>query len=781
VVVDLDQRTARCEYDPHQIDPSGVAAVVEESGFRVAEESVADETAAGKTSETATKGTAAAAQLQFGIRGMSCANCAQTIEKKLKNLSGVLSVQINLATETGQIRYATAQLSAEQIHDAVAAAGYRAVPLENSSEDSRQARRQLQWLLFSALFSLPIMPLMWFAPLAENTVYLVLLLATVVQFSAGLTFYAGSWKALKNRSANMDVLVALGISAAYGYSLLALLFDLGSMFFETGAMLITFIRFGKWLEARAKGKAGAALRSLLQLQADRARLLVDGQEREVLASQIQPGDLLVVRPGDTIPVDGLVVEGNAAVDESLVSGESLPVEKDPGAEVTGTTINRSGRLVIKATRVGGETVLARIVQLVAEAQADKAPIQRLADTVSNYFVPAVVALAAATFVVWYLVAAVPFLFAFQLAIAVLVIACPCALGLATPTAIMVGSAVGLQHGILFKRASTLENVARLGVLLLDKTGTLTKGKFSATEIVALSGLSRQEVLQYAASAEQHSNHPLAEAVVEQARTEQLELLSATNIEEQGGLGVRCQVAAQQLLVGNRRFIERHEVSVPEVPELEQLVRRGDSLVYLCRDGRLVGVIALADTPQDGAAEAVRSLRQLGLKTVMVTGDRQSAAEQVATLLGIDEYRAEVLPGDKLELVKEYQDQGQLVGMVGDGINDAPALAQADIGIAIGSGTDVARETGDIVLIGQDIRRVVMAIRLGRKTLSKIKQNLFWAFIYNLLGLPLAAGLLYPAFGLLLKPEFAGLAMAFSSVSVVSNSLLLKRQGKQLQP
>jgi Cu+-exporting ATPase len=318
-------------------------------------------------------------------------------------------------------------------------------------------------------------------------------------------------------------------------------------------------------------------------------------------------------------------------------------------------------------------------------------------------------------------------------------------------------------------------------LPLDKTGTLTKGKFSPTEIVALSGLSRQEVLQYAASAEQHSNHPLAEAVVEQARTEQLELLSATNIEEQGGLGVRCQVAAQQLLVGNRRFIERHEVSVPEVPELEQLVRRGDSLVYLCRDGRLVGVIALADTPQDGAAEAVRSLRQLGLKTVMVTGDRQSAAEQVATLLGIDEYRAEVLPGDKLELVKEYQDQGQLVGMVGDGINDAPALAQADIGIAIGSGTDVARETGDIVLIGQDIRRVVMAIRLGRKTLSKIKQNLFWAFIYNLLGLPLAAGLLYPAFGLLLKPEFAGLAMAFSSVSVVSNSLLLKRQGKQLQP
>jgi P-type Cu+ transporter len=780
VVVDLDRRSASCEYDTALIDASGIAAVVAASGFRVEAEPVAAVATAEVPPESATSRFGAAEQLQFGIRGMSCANCAQTIEKKLKTLPGLVSVQINLATETGQIGFDPAQLSAERIHDAVAAAGYRAVPLENAAEDALQARRQRQWLLFSALFSLPIMPLMWFAPLAGNTIYLILLLATVVQFSAGLTFYVGSWKALKNRTANMDVLVALGISAAYGYSLLALAFDLGSMFFETGAMLITFIRFGKWLEARAKGKAGAALRSLLQLQADRARLLVDGQEREVPASQIQPGDLLVVRPGDTIPVDGLVVEGTAAVDESLVSGESLPVEKSPGSEVTGTTINRSGRLLIKATRVGQETVLARIVQLVAEAQADKAPIQRLADTVSNYFVPAVVLLAVATFLAWYLLAAAPFLFAFQLAIAVLVIACPCALGLATPTAIMVGSAVGLQQGLLFKRASSLENVARLDVLLLDKTGTLTQGRFSVTEVVALPGPSRREVLQLAASAEQHSNHPLAEAVVAQARAEQLELLSASGIEEQGGLGVRCSVAGQPLLVGNRRFVEQTGISVPDATELEPLVRRGDSLVYLCRDGQLSGVIALADTLQDGAAEAVRSLRQLGLKTVMVTGDRQAAAEQVAGVLGIDEFRAEVLPGDKLEVVKEYQSQGLLVGMVGDGINDAPALAQADIGIAIGSGTDVARETGDIVLIGQDIRRVVMAIRLGRKTLGKIKQNLFWAFVYNLLGLPLAAGLLYPAFGLLLKPEFAGLAMAFSSVSVVSNSLLLKRQGKQLQ-
>jgi len=779
-VVDLDRRTAVCDFDPVLIDSAGIAKLIETAGFVIGNEPDAARAVPESVAKEAGPRQAAVEQLQFGIRGMTCTNCARTIEKKLKPLPGISSVRINVATETGQVDYDPAQLTFDQLRQAVADAGYRAVPLEESGEDAQESGRQLRWLLFSAAFSLPIMPLMWFTPLGSNTIFLIFLLATLVQFSAGLMFYTGAWHALRNRSANMDVLVALGISAAYGYSVLALLLDLDSMFFETGAMLITFIRFGKWLEARAKGRAGAALRSLLQLQADRARLLVAGEEHEVPASQIQPGDLLVVRPGDKIPVDGVVIEGNAAVDESLVSGESLPVEKEPGSDVTGTTINRSGRLLIKATRVGKETVLARIVQLVADAQADKAPIQRLADRVSNYFVPAVVALSLVTFLIWYLPVGAPFLLAFQFSIAVLVIACPCALGLATPTAIMVGSAVGLDRGILFKRASTLENVARIDVLLLDKTGTLTRGKFSVTEVVALNGSDRRGLLQLAASAEQHSNHPLAEAIVDRAREERLELSDVERIEEQGGLGVLCSISGERLLAGNRRFVEQHGVAIPETDQLEKLADRGDSLVYLCRGQKLIGVIGLADTLQEGAAAAIDRLHKFGMKTVMATGDRQAAAGQVADALGLVGYRSEVLPGDKQALVEEYQSQGLFVGMVGDGINDAPALARADIGMAIGSGTDVARETGDIVLLGQDLRGVVEAISLGRKTLSKIKQNLFWAFIYNLLGLPLAAGLFYPVFGWLLKPEFAGLAMAFSSVSVVSNSLLLKRQGKRLQ-
>lgn len=779
VKVDLERQLANCVYDPARTDPLAIGRVIEAAGFVVgapeptARLPVADpESAAASGNEIE--------QLRFGIRGMTCSNCALAIEKKLNSLPGVRSVRINVATETAQVSFDSARLSVARLHQAVADAGYRAVPLQQSAADARQARRELSWLLVAAVLSLPIMPLMWSMPLGDRTLLLIFLLASLVQFTAGLTFYRGAWHALKNRSANMDVLVTLGISAAYGYSVLAWLLGLGDMFFETGAMLITFIRFGKWLEARAKGKAGAALRSLLQLQADRARLLVDGREQEVPASRIQPGDLLVVRPGETIPVDGVVLEGRAAVDESLVSGESLPVDKEPGMEVTGTTINRSGRLLIKATRVGEATVLARIVQLVADAQADKAPIQRLADRVSNYFVPAVVVLSLVTFAVWYLLVGATFLLAFQFAIAVLVIACPCALGLATPTAIMVGSSVGLQNGILFKRATSLENIARADVLLLDKTGTLTRGRFRVAELVPFKGLDPRQLLQLAASVEQHSNHPLAEAIVEQARSQQLELLAADQIEEQGGLGVLCTIAGQHLLAGNRRFVEQHAISIPASTELDRLLQRGESLVYLCRDRSLLGVVGLADSLREGAVEAVEALRGMGLKTVMVTGDRRAAAEQVARTLGIDVCRAEVMPGDKQEVVREYQRQGAFVAMVGDGINDAPALAQADVGIAIGSGTDVARETGDIVLIGQNVNRVVQAIQLGRKTLDKVKQNLFWAFFYNLLGLPLAAGLFYPLFGWVLKPEFAGLAMAFSSVSVVSNSLLLKRESKRMR-
>ncbi len=725
---------------------------------------------------------AANAQLTFNLRGMHCVNCAQTLEKKLHALPGVLSAQVNFAAESAAVRFDPQQLDREAIFTAVKDSGFSPLLTRDKEEDRREAQRELRWLLFAAALSLPLMPLMWWPPFGHATHWLEAALATVVQFSAGLTFYRGAWTSLKNRAANMDVLVAMGISAAYGYSLCAL-FGLfgpaGEVFFETGAMLITFIRLGKWLEARARGKASQALRQLLALQADRACLLVDGREEEVPASRVKVGDLVVVRPGDRIPVDGTVAEGASAVDESMVTGEAVPVAKAPGDPVTGATVNTTGRLVVRATRVGEATVLAQIVRLVTAAQADKAPIQRLADAVAGWFVPVVVAIAALTFVVWYGMVGSAFLFAFKLAIAVLVIACPCALGLATPTAIMVGSAVGLSQGILFKRASVLENIAKLDLVMFDKTGTLTRGEFSVTDLLPVPGVSAQELLWTAAVAESASNHPLARAIVAHARSQGLEFPTAGDVEEIGGHGVRCMAKGKIILAGSQRLLAEEGVATGSLDgDLDLLAGAGKSAVLVAVDGRLLGGVALADTLKDGAIEVVARLKQMGLQTVMISGDRRPAALAVARQLGIDTVEAEVLPADKLVVVRGYQQHGKFVGMVGDGINDAPALAQADIGIAIGSGTDVAKETGDIILVRDDLLDVVRSIELGRRTLAKIRQNLFWAFIYNVVGIPVAAGLLYPVFGLVLRPEFAGLAMAFSSVSVVTNSLLLKGKNRR---
>ena len=714
----------------------------------------------------------------FFVRGMHCANCARTIENKLQGLPGVESARVNFANESATVRFDSARLDDSAIFTAVEAAGYTPLPARDEGAERREAQRELSWLIFAAALSLPLMPLMWWQPFGHATHWFEAVLATVVQFSAGLTFYRGAWKSLRNRAANMDVLVAMGISAAYGYSLCALLGlfgPQGEMFFETGAMLITFIRLGKWLEARSKGKASQALRQLLALQADRARLLVDGVEQEVPASRVKVGDLVLVLPGDRVPVDGTVTDGASAVDESMVTGEAVPVAKGVGDTVTGATVNSTGRLVVQATRVGEETVLAQIVRMVAAAQGDKAPIQRLADSVANWFVPVVVVIAALTFTIWYGLAGSPFLFAFKLAIAVLVIACPCALGLATPTAIMVGSAVGLNRGILFKRAAALENTARLDVVLLDKTGTLTRGAFAVTDLLPAEGASQEELLRMAAAAEAASNHPLARAIVARAGEQGVRLPPVGKVEEIGGHGVRCEIDGKPLLAGSARLLIGEQVDIASFgDDLEHLAGEGKSAVMVAVDGRLLGAIALADTLKDHAADVIARLKQMGLQTVMISGDRRPAALAVAGQLGIDTVEAEVLPADKQAVVRSYQQRGKFVGMVGDGINDAPALAQADIGIAIGSGTDVAKETGDIILVRDDLLDVVRSIELGRGTLAKIKQNLFWAFIYNLVGIPVAAGLLYPVFGLVLKPEFAGLAMAFSSVSVVTNSLLLKR-------
>ena len=723
----------------------------------------------------------------FNITGMSCVNCAARIEKGFGDVTGIVTASVNFATEQLTIAYDEGRITTDDIVARVKDLGYRASPSAGAGElyltdKEAEYRQQRNWFIFSLALSLPIMFTMTLhhRPLIG---WMNLILASTVQFTAGLTFYAGSWHALKNRSANMDVLVALGTSAAYFYSLFAFFGVFGphgEVFFETSAMLIAFIRLCKYLEARARGKAGDALKKLAKLQADKARLLENGVEREVPASTIRVGDQVLVRPGETIPVDGKVLEGAASVDESMVTGESLPVEKGPGDSVTGATVNRTGVLRVEATRIGEATLLAQIVKMVQEAQADKAPIQRFADRVSAVFVPVVIALATVTFLIWYSGLHQEFLFAFKLAFAVVVIACPCAMGLATPTAIMVGSGIGLNRGILIKRGSVLEQIAGLRVLLLDKTGTLTRGEPSLTDLAHVPDLSEERLLDYLSAAESQSTHPLAVAVVAAAAGRGVTPGPVTAYRERGGFGVSCRYGDADLLAGNARLMAEAGIDLAPLTEAAgRLSAQGKSLIYLAVNGAPAGIAALADLLKESSVRAVAELKGMGIASCMITGDHREVAAAAAAEAGVESFEAEVLPDRKRQVVKEYQEKGLFVGMVGDGINDAPALAQADIGIAIGCGADVARETGDVVLVRNDLIDVVRAIRLGQATLAKVKQNLFWALFYNLLGIPIAAGALYYPFGITLKPEFAGLAMAFSSVSVVANSLLLKRVGKKL--
>jgi Cu+-exporting ATPase len=719
--------------------------------------------------------------LNFGVQGLHCASCVANLEGRLLANPAISSAVVNLAREAAQVQFDSGAITPEEVFAIVRAAGYEPVAAKAlQGEAAAELLRQRRWLLFSLACSLPIMATM---TLHDSRLmgWVSLLLATIVQFSAGLAFYRGSWFALKNGSANMDVLVALGTSAAYGYSLVAFLAGWhGGVFFETSAMLITFIRLGKYLEARARGKANEALRKLLRLQADKARLLVDGEEREVPASAVMVGDLVLVRPGETIPVDGQVTEGESSIDESLVTGESMPVVKGPGDKVSGATGNLSGVITVQATGVGEETLLAQIVRMVQEAQADKAPIQRFADRVSAWFVPVVLILAAVTFLGWYFFSGLGFLFAFKLAIAVVVIACPCAMGLATPTAIMVGSGVGLSRRILIKRGSALEQIARVQALLLDKTGTITQGRPVMTDLEPVRGVDGDRLLECLAAAEGGSLHPLARAICAAAETRGIVPGRPTEHAERSGFGISCRYQGVRLLVGSSSFLEEEGISlVPLAVQGERLAAAGKSLVWIAADGLLVGVAAMADPVRDSSARAIAELRRLGITCTMITGDNETVAAAIARDASLDGFEARVLPAGKQQVVRDYQARGLVVGMVGDGINDAPALALADVGIAIGAGTDVAKETGDIILVGSDLMDLVRAVKLGRATLMKIKQNLFWALFYNVLGIPLAAGLLYPSFGITLKPEYAGLAMAFSSVSVVTNSLLLRRLTRTL--
>jgi Cu+-exporting ATPase len=787
--VSLDQQQASFTLAKgREIDE--LVRLLESAGYSTREPEKSPQSVTGNQNEKT-----AGVSRRFAVSRMTCANCAATVEKVVGALPGVMQAQVNFATESLRTIHDGQGQRDAQILAALQKAGYPGRLLDEGAasggaprdsgdaEKNPEARQALWWLIFSGCLAVPIMIFMYASPFGAQTPLVNALLASTAQFSAGLIFYRGAYKSLRNGSANMDVLVALGISAAYGYSLLAFLGILGAgalMFFETSAMLIFFIRAGKWLESRARGRAGAALKSLLKLQADRATLVIDGREHEVDAGSLTPGDLILIRPGEKIPTDAVVEKGRTSVNEAMISGEALPVIKDVGDLVIGATVNSSGRILVRVASVGADTVLAQIVRMVEEAQSDKAPIQQLADRVSAVFVPLIVAIALLTFCSWYLLAGSEFLFAFRMAISVLVIACPCALGLATPTAIMVGSAVGLERGILFKKASVLELIAQLQVLLLDKTGTLTSGNFAVSDLRPVDGLDDNELLRLAATIEAASRHPLARSLVEAAVQRKIDFTPLEQVEEIGGEGLIGQTASGPLICGSLALLRRSGIDLsPLETAAEKLADSGRSLIGVALNGRLQGVIGLIDQIKPDAAKALRNLQGLGLKTVLVTGDRRAVATQVATELGIDQVEAEVRPEQKLAIVEKYQQQGLFVGMVGDGINDAPALARADIGIAIGSGTDVAKETGDLILVRGDLFDIERGILIGRKTLSKIRQNLFWAFFYNVAGIPLAAGLFYPWFGLYLKPEIAGLAMAFSSVTVVSNSLLLRRLRSRL--
>lgn len=752
------------EYDPNQLKTEDVLAKVKDLGY-------------GAYSEAEEEG-----KQQFKVSGMSCANCALTIEKKLKNTPGVSSANVNFASETVNVEFDPSVINLDGIFEQVKDAGY--TPIENKDEnrEDQAVKSQLYWLIFSAVLSAPIMPLMY-SPMSKTTMYSMFVLATIVQFTAGWTFYRGAFHALKNRSANMDVLVALGTTAAYAYSVMTTfpqIFFEGPTFFDTSALLIVFVRFGKYLEAKAKGRAGQALKRLLELQADRARILVDGEEKEVPASSVKIGDIVIVKPGEKIPIDGEIIEGHTSVDEAMISGESIPVDKGVGDPVFGATINASGNIKVKTTKTGKDTMLSGIIKMVEDAQGVKPPIQRLADTISNYFVPTVVSIALITFLIWYFLIHSSFVFALTAGIAVLVVACPCALGLATPTAVMVGSGVGLNRGILFKSAAVLEGISKIEAIGFDKTGTLTKGKPEVTDIVSFNGYSENDVLKVAAAGENPSIHPLAQAVVARAKSENAGIEEVQNYQEESGYGIICSYKGKQLLIGNMKLIQKYKANLGNSEQdFQRLAEEGKTTSFVALDGEVIGLIALADVLKESTKEAIARLHHLGIKTFMITGDNKKVANVVGSQVGIDEVIAEVLPQDKINIVKKYQEQGLKVAMVGDGINDAPALAQADIGIAIGSGTDVAKETGDVVLVRNDLLDVERSIRLGRKTLAKIKQNLFWALIYNTIGIPIAAGVLYPITGELLPPEWAGLAMAFSSVSVVTSSLLLKRYDQKL--
>ncbi len=724
----------------------------------------------------------------LGIRGMHCASCTGKVERALYATPGVVSASVSLASEDALIEYHADQTDPAALRTVITAVGFEAAQREDGHDDADQQYQQAELaelkikLLVSAVLTLGIvLGSMLRIPLLSHPLVL-LLLTTPIQFWVGWQFYQGAWASARHGMSDMNTLIAIGTSAAYGYSLMAVLApglfgaigQAPQVYFETAAMIITLILLGRFLEARAKGRAADAIRRLLGLQPNTARIVRDGREMEIPVAHVRVGDTIAVRPGEKIPVDGRIMSGASAVDEAMLTGESIPVDKQPGDSVVGATLNKTGAFTFQATRVGKETMLAQIVHLVRQAQSSKAPIQRLADTIASYFVPAVISIAMLTFGAWMLFGPEPALsFAIMNFVAVLIIACPCALGLATPTAIMVGTGRGAEQGVLIKSGDALERMHAVTTVVFDKTGTLTTGQPEVTSVIAVSG-SEAELLRLAASVEQKSEHPLGQAIVRRAQSQELSLIEVETFQATPGQGVVASVGEKTVLIGNRRFCQEHSINLSQLEtEAESLAQSGKTPMFMAVNGRAVGLIAVADVLKAEALNALARIRQLGLNPVMLTGDNRRTAEAIAQQAGIAQVVAEVLPEDKAAEIARLQANGQVVGMVGDGINDAPALVQADVGIALGTGTDVAIDAAGITLIRGDLQGVVTAIRLSRRTMQVIRQNLFWAFFYNAAGIPIAAGVLYPFFQLVLNPMVAALAMALSSVSVITNSLRLR--------
>jgi len=780
--VNFATEKAHVEYDSGRVSVADLQKKVRDIGY----EAFADDASAGGEKTT------------IAIGGMTCAACVRRVENALKSIKGVREASVNLATGRATVTHDARWAGLSALSQVVTDNGYKFLgELKDLSVDPIDAARAAELreikikLICGVILSIIIFfgsMQHWFSFLAFIPRHIMMMAMFVLTapavFWVGSRFFVGAYKAARQKTSDMNTLVSVGAFSAYAYSAAATFFPqwfvgaglMPHVYYDGAAIIITLILLGRFLEARAKGKTSSAIKALIGLKPKTARLIRDGEELEIAVEELQAGDVVQVRPGEKIPVDGVLLSGQSAVDESMLTGESMPVNKETGQKVFAATLNKTGSFTMQATGVGSETMLAQIIKIVEEAQGSKAPIQRLADKIASVFVPVVFIIAIITFVIWYFVPAdATFSRALLNFVSVLIIACPCALGLATPTAIMVGTGLGAQSGILIKGGEALERAHQLSVIVFDKTGTLTKGEPTVTDIIPAAGFDEHEVLALAGALEKTSEHPLAQAILRRAKADNVAIAAADKFEALSGLGAKAQVAGKDTLIGNLMLMRSEGIKTTALDEaVNKLADEGKTAVIVAREKKIIGIIALADVPKDSAASAVASLHRRGLKIAMITGDNQGTARAIAAQLKIEKVLAEVLPANKAEEIRKLQAEGEVVAMVGDGINDAPALAAADVGIAIGAGTDVAIEAGDITLIRDDLTGVPQAINLSQSTMRVIKQNLFWAFIYNVIGIPIAAGALYPAFGILLNPEYAAAAMALSSVSVVSNSLRLKR-------